>query len=160
MVYSVAFRFVRNTHDAEDITQEVFVRLWKNLSKYNPQQARFSTWLYRIASNCCLDFLRSAPRRNDRSMFSLDSIVDVAAASTPEQEMNDLELNDIVTSAANELAPKQRLVFILRDLEGLSPEEVAAALNMSLGNVKSNLCHARQKVAAKLKVHFNVTDNP
>jgi len=49
LVYSLAVRFVRNAQDAEDIAQEVFVRLWKNISKYNPQQARFSTWLYRIA---------------------------------------------------------------------------------------------------------------
>src|SRR5690349_13586136 len=96
MVYTLAFRFVRNAHDAEDITQEVFVRLWKNISRYDPQQARFSTWLYRIASNCCLDFLKSSPRRNDRNTLSIDSVGDIAMPSTPEQEWNDRELSDVV----------------------------------------------------------------
>jgi RNA polymerase sigma-70 factor (ECF subfamily) len=159
-VYSLAFRFVRNAPDAEDITQEVFVRLWKNISQYNPQQARFSTWLYRIASNCCLDFIKASPGKINRNLVDIGKVADVASSLTPEQELNGKELNDLVTKAADELAPKQRLVFILRDLEGLSPDEVAQALNMTPGNVKSNLCHARQKIAAKLRFHFQLTDNP
>lgn len=150
LVYAVAFRFVRDTHDAEDITQEVFVRVWKNLSKYRPEEAKFTTWLYRVAANACLDFLKSREAKRRVKSVSLDSVVDIPAASSHEQELDHRELSEVILSAAAELAPKQRLVFILRDLEGLSPDEVCAALNMSPGNVKSNLCHARQKIAAKL----------
>lgn len=157
-VYAVAFRFVNDEHDAEDITQEVFVRLWKNLHTYR-QEVKFTTWLYKIVTNRCLDFLKSRHGRQRKNKVDVDARHDLAHHSTPEKDFQQQELSRIIYQAAEELTPKQKAVFILRDLEGLSQEEVSEALSMSTGNVKSNLFYARQKMTEKLKAYYQTTDN-
>lgn len=157
-VYAVAFRFVRNAQDAEDIAQDVFIRLWKNLNTYRPE-IKLTTWLHKIVTNCCLDFLKSRHGRQRKNSTDLDKEQGMHASSTtPEREYQQQELSKIIYQAAEELTPKQRAVFILRDLEGLSPEEVSNALTMSIGNVKSNLFHARKKITEKLKLQYQTTD--
>jgi RNA polymerase sigma-70 factor (ECF subfamily) len=156
-VYAVAFRFVRDEQDAEDITQEVFVRLWKNLHTYK-QEVKLTTWLYKIVTNRCLDFLKSRHGRQRKNKVDMDKGNFVQDHSTPEKEYQQQELKRIIHGAAEELTPKQKAVFILRDLEGLTPEEVSEALSMSAGNVKSNLFHARQKITEKLKIYYQTTD--
>jgi RNA polymerase sigma-70 factor, ECF subfamily len=158
-VYAVAFRFVHDEEDAEDITQEVFIRLWKNLSQYR-SEIKLTTWLYRIIANYCLDFLKSQHGRQRKNKVDVDSHHQLPNPLTPEKEFQQQEFMNILKQVAEELTPKQRAVFVLRDLEGLSPEEVSAALSMSAGNVKSNLFHARQKAAEKLKTIYQTTHNP
>lgn len=156
-VYAVAFRFVNDSQEAEDITQEVFVRLWKNLHTYK-HEVKLTTWLYKIVTNRCLDFLKSRHGRQRKNSVDVDQHQGIAAHSTPEKEFQQQELSKIVHAAADELTPKQKAVFILRDLEGLSQEEVSEALNMTTGNVKSNLFYARQKMTEKLKAYYQTTD--
>lgn len=156
-VYAVAFRFVNDEHEAEDITQEVFVRLWKNLHTYKPE-VKLTTWLYKIVTNRCLDFLKSRHGRQRKNKVEVDKGSLAQDHSTPEKEFLQQEFKRIIHEAAEELTPKQKAVFILRDLEGLTPEEVSEALNMSAGNVKSNLFHARQKMTEKLKAYYKTTD--
>lgn len=156
-VYAVAFRFVNDQQEAEDITQEVFVRLWKNLHTYR-QDVKLTTWLYKIVTNRCLDFLKSRHGRQRKNKVDIDRSHFVQDSSTPEKDFQQLELSAIIHAAADELTPKQKAVFILRDLEGLSQEEVSETLSMSTGNVKSNLFYARQKMAKKLKVYYQTTD--
>lgn len=158
-VYAVAYRFVHDVHDAEDVTQEVFVRLWKNLHRYKPE-IKLTTWLYRIIANHCLDFLKSRQGRQKKNKITIEDATHVHDRTSPEKDYQQFELLLILKQLAEELTPKQRAVFVLRDLEGLSPEEVSEALSMSAGNVKSNLFHARQKVAEKLKVVYQTTHNP
>jgi RNA polymerase sigma-70 factor (ECF subfamily) len=156
-VYAVAFRFVNDSQEAEDITQEVFVRLWKNLKSYR-HEVKLTTWLYKIVTNRCLDFLKSRHGRQRKNNVGIDNTHFVQDNSTPEKEFQLQELSKIIHAAAEELTPKQKAVFILRDLEGLSPEEVSEALNMTTGNVKSNLFYARQKMTEKLKAWYQSTD--
>lgn len=156
-VYAVAFRFVNDKYEAEDIMQEVFVRLWKKLHTYR-QEVKLTTWLYKIATNRCLDFLKSRQGRQRKNTVDVNERHDLAYHSTPEKDFQQQELSRIIHQAADELTPKQKAVFILRDLEGLSQEEVSEALSMSTGNVKSNLFHARQKMIAKLKIYYQTTD--
>lgn len=156
-VYAVAFRFVNDTQDAEDITQEVFVRLWKNLHTYK-QEVKLTTWLYKIITNRCLDFLKSRHGRQRKNKVDVEKQYGLTTHSTPEKEFQQAELMVAITQAAEELTPKQKAVFILRDLEGLSQEEVSEALSMSTGNVKSNLFYARQKMTEKLKAYYQTTD--
>lgn len=156
-VYAVAFRFVNDSQDAEDITQEVFVRLWKNLHNYKPE-VKLTTWLYKIVTNRCLDFLKSKHGSQRKNAVDVDKQLHLAAHSTPEQAYQQQELVKIIHAAADELTPRQKAVFILRDLEGLSSAEVCEALSMSAGNVKSNLFHARQKITGKLKTIYQTTD--
>lgn len=156
-VYAVAFRFVNDQDEAEDITQEVFVRLWKNLHTYR-QEVKLTTWLYKIVTNRCLDFMKSRHGRQRKNKVDISRSHFVHDNSTPEKEFQQQELSRIIHAAADELTPKQKAVFILRDLEGVSPEEVSETLSMSVGNVKSNLFHARQKMTEKLKVYYQTTD--
>lgn len=156
-VYAVAFRFVNDSQDAEDITQEVFVRLWKNLHTYKPE-VKLTTWLYKIVTNRCLDFLKSKHGSRRKNAVDVDKQLHLAAHSTPERAYQQQELLKIIHAAADELTPRQKAVFILRDLEGLSSAEVCEALSMSAGNVKSNLFHARQKITGKLKTIYQTTD--
>lgn len=156
-VYAVAFRFVNDSQDAEDITQEVFVRLWKNLHTYKPE-VKLTTWLYKIVTNRCLDFLKSKHGSQRKNAVDVDKQLHLAAHSTPERAYQQQELLKIIHAAADELTPRQKAVFILRDLEGLSSAEVCEALSMSSGNVKSNLFHARQKITGKLKTIYQTTD--
>lgn len=156
-VYAVAFRFVNDSQDAEDITQEVFVRLWKNLHTYKPE-VKLTTWLYKIITNRCLDFLKSKHGSQRKNAVDVDKQLHLAAHSTPERAYQQQELLKIIHAAADELTPRQKAVFILRDLEGLSSAEVCEALSMSAGNVKSNLFHARQKITGKLKTIYQTTD--
>lgn len=158
-VYAVAFRFVHDPHDAEDITQEVFIRLWKNLPHYRPE-IKLTTWLYRIIANHCLDFLKSRHGKQKKSKVDLSAVMHVHDNTSPEKDLQQRELLAIIRQVSEELTPKQNAVFILRDLQGLSPKEVSDALSMSAGNVKSNLFHARQKVAEKLKAFYQTTQNP
>lgn len=149
-VYAVAYRLVHHPEDAEDLTQEAFIRLWKNLGKYN-QQARLSTWLYTIVTHVCLDFLKSASNRQARTHADLTDASVVADSADPEQAVHHHELAHWVLVAADGLAPKQKAAFVLRDLEGLPVEEVCSILNLSPGNLKSNLHLARKAVQEKLK---------
>lgn len=156
-VYAVAFRFVNDSQEAEDITQEVFVRLWKNLKSYR-HEVKLTTWMYKIVTNRCLDFLKSRHARERKNKVDIEKSYFVSDHSTPEKEFQRQELSGIIHAAADELTPKQKAVFILRDLEGLTSDEVSEALSMSAGNVKSNLFYARQKMAEKLKVMYQTTD--
>ena len=156
-VYAVAFRFVHDQHEAEDITQDVFVRLWKNLHAYNAE-VKLTTWLYKIVTNRCLDFLKSRHGRYRNNKVDLSLQLNVNSTSTPEINLHRQELTALVYAAADELTPKQKAVFILRDLEGLTSDEVCETLSMTAGNVKSNLFHARQKIAEKLKNKYQTTD--
>jgi len=155
--YAVAFRFTGHEEEAEDIVQEAFVRLWKNLKTYR-QEVKLTTWLYRIIANLCLDFLKSRRGKEKRNREDLSKGYVIADHSTPEHEYQQTELMIAIHLAAEELTPKQKAVFILRDLEGLSVEEVTGILSMTAGNVKSNLFHARQKMADKLKSFYQTTD--
>lgn len=156
MVYAVAFRFVRNAEDAEDITQEVFIRVWRNLHSYRPEQGQLSTWLYRITTNCCLDFERSLPRNAGKGFRDLNTIQQWRTQDDADRHVDSEEFNSWVIMAAQTLPPKQRMVFILRDMEGLTPEEVGGAIGMSAGQIKSNLFHARQKISTVLKIVFQI----
>lgn len=156
-VYAVAFRFVNDSQDAEDITQEVFVRLWRNLHTYK-HEVKLTTWLYKIVTNRCLDFLKSRHAQQRKIMVDADKQHSLTNHVTPEKEFQQQELSRLIHVAAHELTPKQKAVFILRDLEGLSQEEVSETLNMTTGNVKSNLFYARQKMTEKLKAWYQTTD--
>ena len=155
--YAVAFRFVGNEEEAKDITQEAFVRLWKNLHSYR-KEVKLSTWLYRIIANLCLDFLKSRRGKEKNNRVDISKAYLLQNDSTPVKIIEQQELMRAIQIAAEELTPKQKAVFVLRDLEGLPTEEVKEILSMSEGNIKSNLFHARQKIAEKLKVKYQSID--
>ncbi len=156
-LYSVAFRFLGNAEDAEDMVQEAFIRMWKNLSKYRVE-IKLTTWLYKIIVNLCFDVLKSSQRKQQRSHADVSEEWSLAHKNEADDEVKARELHAIIQEAASDLTPKQKAVFILRDLETLSVEEVCGILSMSAGNVKSNLYYARQQMGEKLKKYYQTTD--
>ncbi|MBK5277657.1 MAG: RNA polymerase sigma factor [Bacteroidia bacterium] len=153
--YSVSYRFLGNAEDSEDVVQEAFIRLWKNMARYKPE-IKLTTWLYRIVVNLCLDLLKSTYQRQRKIQVSEEYAANNSVSSDASVLAN--ELNGFILMAANDLTPKQKAVFILRDLEDLPVEEVCDILSISAGNLKSNLYYARQRMSAKLKMYYQTTD--
>ncbi|WP_051967122.1 RNA polymerase sigma factor SigE [Kitasatospora mediocidica] len=148
-VYRLAYRLTGNQHDAEDLTQEVFVRVFRSLSTYTP--GTFEGWLHRITTNLFLDMVR----RRQRIRF--DSLADDAAERLPSREPNpaqhfsDTHFDADVQQALDTLAPEFRAAVVLCDIEGLSYEEIAATLGVKLGTVRSRIHRGRSHLRAALK---------
>lgn len=148
-VYRLAYRLTGNQHDAEDLTQEVFVRVFRSLSTYTP--GTFEGWLHRITTNLFLDTVR----RKQRIRF--DALADDAAERlpsrepTPQQHFNDTHFDADVQHALDTLAPEFRAAVVLCDIEGLSYEEIAATLGVKLGTVRSRIHRGRSQLRKALR---------
>ena len=153
LVYSVSYRFLSDKADAEDATQEVFVRLWNNLSKYR-SEIKLSTWLYKITTNFCLDVLRSKHSRQLRQSRAIEQHEDVISELSADQFILNEELRAVILNMADVLTPKQKVIFVLRDLEELTVKEVCEILSMSEGNIKSNLYYARLKMSELITQYY------
>jgi RNA polymerase sigma-70 factor, ECF subfamily len=147
-VYRLAYRLTGNQHDAEDLTQEVFVRVFRSLSTYTP--GTFEGWLHRITTNLFLDSVR----RKQRIRF--DALGDDAAdrlpsrEPSPQQHFNDTHFDADVQQALDTLAPDFRAAVVLCDIEGLSYEEIAATLGVKLGTVRSRIHRGRSQLRKAL----------
>ena len=156
-VFSLAVRFLCDDDEAQDIVQESFVRVWKHFDRYDPAQ-KFTTWLYRIATNLCLDRLRAAKRKN--LIFSSDKleseIQTVPDKRDLEQIHSNKELVAIIKKLSGQLPEKQQLVFTLRDLQDLSVEEVVEITGLSRESVKTNLHYARRRIRRVLEEQYKL----
>jgi RNA polymerase sigma-70 factor (ECF subfamily) len=147
-VYRLAYRLTGNQHDAEDLTQEVFIRVFRSLSTYTP--GTFEGWLHRITTNLFLDTVR----RKQRIRF--DALEDDATerVASPEPGPDRLLLDGMleadVQAALDDLAPDFRAAVVLCDIEGLSYEEIAATLGIKLGTVRSRIHRGRSQLRAAL----------
>jgi RNA polymerase sigma-70 factor (ECF subfamily) len=155
--YAVCYRMVGNEEDAEDIVQEAFIRLWNNLHKYK-SEVKLSTWLYKIITNLCLDYLKSARIKQKKNHVAVSAELDMNSRIEADDTVHAHELHMIIQEAASVLTPAQKAVFILRDLEQLTVEEVSEILSMSAGNIKSNLHLARKQVAGVLTKYYQVNE--
>ena len=148
-VYRLAYRLTGNPHDAEDLTQEVFVRVFRSLSSYTP--GTFEGWLHRITTNLFLD----AARRKQRIRFEglADEMAYRLAGSepTPAQAFDDSHLDDDVQAALKALPPEYRAAVVLCDIEGFSYEEIAATLGVKLGTVRSRIHRGRAQLRSALE---------
>ena len=161
-IYGIAYRMMNNREDAFDLTQEIFIRTYQKIGDFNFKSA-FSTWLYRLALNLCTDELRKQKSRRKReiSTTELGSLAEVSAIiqvdeNTPEDYAISKEHEKQIWDAINSLKDKDRAVIILRDVEGLSYEEISEILKCSLGRVKSRLHEARQKLKAILETNTDL----
>jgi RNA polymerase sigma-70 factor (ECF subfamily) len=149
-VFVIAFRVLRNEEDARDVTQETFIRVWKNLHTYD-MRTKFTTWLYTIAVNLAYDQLKGNRRKHRwLSVIGSPELDSVAAPMGEEARIVNRDLAGKIAELAGELPPKQQKVFILRDLQDLSVDEVARVLSISVNSVKTNLCYARRSIRAKM----------
>lgn len=153
--FALAFRLVNEEEEAKDIVQESFIRVWNNLRRYNPA-VKFTTWLYTIVTNLCYDSIRSRKRKRTTVFDTIDlSVLDnIASAENPERILTNRELGDVIRMLTKELPPKQKLVFVLRDMQGLNILEVCDILQLSESSVKTNLVYARRFLCARLEQYL------
>jgi RNA polymerase sigma-70 factor, ECF subfamily len=139
-VYRLAYRLAGNQHDAEDITQETFIRVFKSLASYQP--GTFEGWLHRITTNIFLDMVR---RRSRLRMDGLPDDTDRLAGRdlSPEDVYSKTHLDPDLQASLDELAPEFRAAVVLCDVEGLSYEEIGATLDIKLGTVRSRIHRGR-----------------
>lgn len=146
-VYRLAYRLTGNQHDAEDLTHDVFLRVFRSLADYAP--GTFEGWLHRITTNLFLDRVRRAQRIRFDTLPD-DSERIVGRERTPEQAYEDTHLDDDVQTALDALPPDFRAAVVLCDIEGLSYEEIASTLGVKLGTVRSRIHRGRAQLREAL----------
>ena len=164
-VYNLALRMTGSPDDALDLSQEAFLRAWRGLSGYR-FDAAFSTWLYRLTGNVCIDFLRRRKKEKTIPLYYTDEENEEQelplphpAPGTEDQALLHLEQNQ-VTEAMAKLEPEYRQALILRVIDGLSYAEIAAAMDVPEGTVKSRIARAREKMRRLLKKTGNKSPAP
>ena len=155
-VYNICYRMAGNAEDALDLSQEVFLKLWRTLEQYQ-FDAAFSTWLYRMTQNACIDFLRRQKRQQHASLTVSD---DEAAgkelsvpdpAPLPEDRVIFNEKQEAIRTAMNDLPPDFREVLELRVVRNLPYEQIAQIMGLPVGTVKSRLARARLQLKKRLE---------
>ena len=152
IVYNVALRMMNHSEDARDISQEVFLKAYRSLSNFDERSA-FSTWLYRITHNTCIDEMR---KRKGKQTYSLEEELESEDGSmqrqiadesdTPEESLLREEQKSEILQALDTLSEEHKAAIILRDVKGLAYEEIAEILELSLGTVKSRINRARNRL--------------
>ena len=162
-VYGITQRMCGNAEDAADMTQETFIKAYNSLSSFRGD-SKFSVWLYRIATNVCLDFLRSKSRKPTVSLSMEDDDgeeveLDIADESqSPEKLLERGLTRDAVRRGLNALSPEYRQILLLREIQGLSYEEISDVLTLEVGTVKSRIFRARKRLCAFLLEDGNIPD--
>ena len=164
-IYNLALRMTGNPDDALELSQEAFLNAWKGLGKFQGDSS-FATWLYRLTSNVCIDFLRREKRRSALSMtISLDDEEEARQAELPDErfsphvEAERRERQETLRAGLSTLSAEHRRVLILRELEGLSYGEIAQVLCLEEGTVKSRIARARLALRNYLKKQGNFFDS-
>lgn len=155
--YNIAYRIMRNEEDAKDMAQEALFRVFRSIKDFKGQSA-FSTWLYRIVTNICLDELR---RRKNEKYVPIDSTIQTDSGElhmelcsdkeTPERAFERDEQRELIKNAIDGLSEEYRSVIVLRDIQGFSYDEISVILDCSLGTVKSRINRARTILRDRLK---------
>ena len=160
-IYAICYRFTGSGADAEDLTQEVFLKLYKNLSSFDTEKGSFQTWITTLARNLLVDHFRR--RRQDRVTDSMDagwesdedgpSLTDRLADTRPTQHdhVAAMEIQKRVQAALKQVSPELREAVILRDLEDMDYKEIAAVLRIPEGTVKSRISRGRGELARILQ---------
>ncbi|WDV47300.1 sigma-70 family RNA polymerase sigma factor [Clostridiaceae bacterium M8S5] len=147
IAYNIALKMIKNREDAMDVSQEAFIKVYKSINKFN-FQASFSTWLYRIVVNTCIDFLKK-----EKKDLSIDSTIKTEdgeiksqiadTKNTPERILEKKLTRELVHNSINELSEIHKVAIILRDIHGFSYEEIAEITQTGKGTVKSRINRAR-----------------
>lgn len=149
--FSLAFRLVCDEEDARDVVQEAFIRVWKHIREYSPE-VKFTTWMYKIVVNLSYDRLKGE-RRRSRLFMRMSKLPDLdyqPGGQAVDASVMNRDLADKIRAIAEKLPLKQRMVFVLRDLQDLSVGEVGEILGMSHESVKTNLCYARRAIRLRI----------
>ena len=162
-VYNLALRMVNNREDAADLTQDAFIKAYNSLDSFRGD-SKFSVWLYRIVSNLCLDFLRRQSRRGTVSLSVEDEDGEEAQLDLPDESQSPEALlerqltRDAVRRGLEAVPEESRQILLLREIQGLSYEEISQVLGLEAGTVKSRLFRARKRLCAFLLKDGNIPD--
>ena len=163
-VFNVALQMLGNREDAQDMAQEAFLKAYSSLNSFRGD-SKFSSWLYRIVSNVCLDFKRRQGRRPSSSLTVEDDEgetleLDIADESqSPEALLERKLTREAVRRGLQELPDEQRQILLLREIQGMSYEEIGEAMGLEEGTVKSRIFRARKKLCAFLLKDGNIPDS-
>lgn len=150
-VFRLAFRLTGNEGDAEDVVQEAFLKAYRNLGRFE-SRANFSTWLYRIASNCAYDQLRARARRPEDPIESDEGPLPIEATdASPERLAHGAEVRRRIALAMDRLTPAERTAFVMRHHEGQSIAEIGAALGLDTSATKHSVFRAVRKMREALQ---------
>lgn len=141
-IYNIAYKFMRNDFDAQDAAQDAIIKMYSNIKKFSFNSA-FSTWMYRVTANTCLDLLRK--RKPEVGIEEFERMA-VSTDGNPLADTVNKELGDSIKNAVRRLPEKYIPVIVLKDMEGLKYEEIAEVLQISVGTVKSRISRAREKL--------------
>lgn len=153
-VFNIAYRMVQNEEDALDLSQEVFIKVYKAIHKFD-EKSKFSTWIYRVTTNACLDFLRKNKKQQNVVSFdakvssddSDDMFMQIEDKDADTHEIVEKKLkNKLLMEALSKLSPEHRVVIVLKDIQGYSHDEIARALRLNIGTVKSRISRAREQL--------------
>ena len=151
MVYNVAYGMLSDVEDAEDMTQEVFLHIFEKIKQFRFKSS-FSTWLYRIVVNMCLNERRKRKKRGSNADELKERYEQMRpSVDTPENELLKKEQLSQAQQALSTLKDAHRTILVLREIEGLSYDEIAEVLKCSIGRVKSRLHEARMEMKRRLK---------
>ncbi|MFQ6042730.1 MAG: RNA polymerase sigma factor [Candidatus Poribacteria bacterium] len=156
-VYNVAFRVLRNHQDAEDITQEAFVKMWLNLKNFR-MESSIRTWVYRITVNLCYDFLKRRGRI-PLAEEPVESFKKLPSDENPLLLLTEKELREKVEGAFNMLSPDNRLILTLREIEGLPYKEISEILDCSMDAAKMRVHRARVEFKGIISKYLGSTVN-
>ncbi|PYQ61932.1 MAG: hypothetical protein DMF58_03185 [Acidobacteria bacterium] len=151
-VYSLCYRIIGNAEDAKDIAQLVFIKLWENLEKYDPAYA-FDTWLYRIVTNVAIDFMRNKQSREN----AVNSNLRLVKTSTDAEQgviVQRKEIEQVFNAVSSVLSPKQKTIFVMREMDDLPSSEIAKILGCRESTVRNHLFNARKLMQQQLKKRF------
>ena len=159
-VFNIAYRMMGNEEDAKDMAQEALVKAYRNIGKFRLDSA-FSTWLFRIATNACLDELRKNKKKMDDISLNIDKTDDgetltkelAVDKNGPEMEFLKKERQRILAEGIKSLSEDYKRVIVLRDIQGFSYEEIAEICETNIGTVKSRINRGRSMLKEKLMLH-------
>ncbi len=159
--FNIAYRMLGNVEDASDVTQEALIKIFKSLDKYQGKSS-FSTWVYSIVNNTCIDYIRKNKKTNvvylDQELQARDGSYKMEIAdemNTPEYLFEKQETQKMVQDAINQLNVDHREIIVLRDINGFSYQEIAGMLDCSEGTVKSRISRARAHLKLLLEKKLN-----
>lgn len=155
-IYRITYQMTSNHDDANDLAQEAFIRAFRSIGKFRGQSS-FYTWIYRIAVNLTLNFLKKSGKRRNFSLDDTDSsihrdpvLIDLFHEDTPERGAGISELRQKIHRALQELTPNHRTVVVMHDIENMTHGEIAKILGINEGTVRSRLFYARRQLQALL----------
>ena len=160
-VYNITYRMLGNRAEAEDVAQEVFITVFKTIDQFR-EEAKFSTWLYRVTVNHCKNRIKYLARRHDRDRDELDEMAaapnsaingTTVRARPPDRALEGAQMEVLLQGAIANLDDDHRIVVVLRDIEDLSIEEICEITGLPDGTVKSRLHRARLALRKKLQRH-------